>query len=76
MNKEDLIKFEEEIAELFNAGKIRAPVHLYHWNEDQIIDIIKLNEAEDIFPAYEKALNRQDGRSTLLVEFGDYYNEK
>ena len=30
MNKEDLIKFEEEIAELFNAGKIRAPVHLYH----------------------------------------------
>ena len=40
------------------------------------IDIIKLNEAEDIFPAYEKALNRQDGKSTLLVEFGDYYNEK
>ena len=40
------------------------------------IDIIKLNEAEDVFPAYKKALNRQDGRSTLLVEFGDYYNEK
>ena len=46
MNKEDLIKFEEEIAELFNTGKIRAPVHLYHGNEDQIIDIFngKLNE--------------------------------
>ena len=43
MNKEDLIKFEEEIAKIFNAGK---------------------------------ALNRQDGSSTLLVEFGDYYNEK
>ena len=40
------------------------------------IDIIKLNEAEDIFPSYEKALNRKDGKSTLLVEFGDYYNEK
>ena len=40
------------------------------------IDVIKLNEVEDIFPAYEKALNRQDGRSTILVEFGDYYNEK
>ena len=40
------------------------------------IDIIKLNEPEDIFPAFEKALNRDDGRSTILVEFGDYYNEK
>ena len=40
------------------------------------IDVIKLNEPEDIFPSYKKALNRKDGRSTLLVEFGDYYNEK
>jgi len=40
------------------------------------IDVIKLNEPEDIFSSYEKALNRKDGRSTLLVEFGDYYNEK
>ena len=40
------------------------------------IYIIKLNEPEDIFPSYEKALNRKDGNSTLLVEFGDYYNEK
>ena len=40
------------------------------------IDIIKLDKTEDIFPSYEKALNRKDGRSTLLVEFGDYYNEK
>jgi len=40
------------------------------------IDVISLNKAEDIFPAYEKALNRKDGRNTILVEFGDYYNEK
>ena len=40
------------------------------------IDVIKLNESKDIFPAYEKALNRKDNKSTLLVEFGDYYNEK
>ena len=40
------------------------------------IDIIKLNETDEIFPSYEKALNRDDGRSTILVEFGDYYNEK
>ena len=40
------------------------------------IDVISLNKTEDIFPAYEKALNRKDGRNTILVEFGDYYNEK
>ena len=41
MNKEQLIKFEEEIAELFNSGKIRAHIHLYHGNEEQIINIFK-----------------------------------
>jgi pyruvate/2-oxoglutarate/acetoin dehydrogenase E1 component len=40
------------------------------------IDVIRLDRAEDIFPAYQKALLREDGRSTLLVEWGDYYNEK
>ena len=40
------------------------------------IDVIKLNEPEDIFPAYEKAFTRTDGRNTIIVEFGDYYNEK
>lgn len=40
------------------------------------IDVIRLDEPQDIFPAYQKALLREDGRSTLLVEWGDYYNEK
>jgi pyruvate/2-oxoglutarate/acetoin dehydrogenase E1 component len=40
------------------------------------IEIIRLDEPFDIFPAYEKALNRTDGKSTILVEWGDYYNEK
>ena len=40
------------------------------------IEVIKLNEPEDIFPSYKKALNREDGKSTILVEFGDYHNEK
>ena len=40
------------------------------------IEVIRLDEPEDIFPAYEKAYNRTDGRSTILVEWGDYYNEK
>ena len=41
MDKEELIKFEEEIAELFNGGNIFAPVHLYNGNEDQIINVFK-----------------------------------
>jgi len=40
------------------------------------IDVIRLDEPEQIFPAYEKALNRTDGKSTILVEWGDFYNEK
>jgi len=40
------------------------------------IDVIRLDEPEDIFPAYKHALERSDGRSTVLVEYGDYYSEK
>ena len=40
------------------------------------IEVIRLDEPSEVFPAYEKALLRTDGRSTLLVEYGDYYNEK
>ncbi len=40
------------------------------------IEVIRLDEPEDIFPAYQRALLRDDGRSTLLVEWGDYYGEK
>ena len=37
------------------------------------VEIIKLEEPEDIFPSYEKAYMRKDGKSTLLVEVMDYY---
>lgn len=40
------------------------------------IDVIRLDEPEQVFPAYKMALERDDGRSTLLVEWGDFYNEK
>lgn len=40
------------------------------------VEIIKLENPEDIFPAYERALLRDDNRSTIIVEYGDYYNEK
>jgi len=40
------------------------------------IEVIRLEEPEDIFPAYFKAYNRTDGKCTLIVEYGDYNNEK
>ncbi len=40
------------------------------------IEIIKLEEPEDIFPAYQKAYLREDGKSTIIVEISDYLSEK
>jgi pyruvate/2-oxoglutarate/acetoin dehydrogenase E1 component len=40
------------------------------------VEVIRLEEPEDVFPAYVKARHRDDGKSTLLVEYGDFYNEK
>jgi len=40
------------------------------------VDVIKLNKPSQIFPAYKKAYGRKDGKSTIVVEYGDYYNEK
>ena len=40
------------------------------------IKVVKLKEPKDIFPAYKKAYERRDGINTILVEYGDYYNEK
>ncbi len=41
MVKEELISFETEIGEIFNAGGIKAPVHLYSGNEDLVIELFK-----------------------------------
>ena len=35
----ELVAFEEDIAKEFNASKIKAPVHLYYGNENEIIDV-------------------------------------
>jgi pyruvate/2-oxoglutarate/acetoin dehydrogenase E1 component len=40
------------------------------------IDIIRLDEPNQIFEAYKYAYERTDNRSTILVEWGDYYSEK
>ncbi len=40
------------------------------------IDVVELEEAKDIFPAYQHALTREDNKATLLIEHGNYYNQK
>tara|TARA_R110000824_G_scaffold50528_1_gene141044 strand:+ start:3408 stop:4025 length:618 start_codon:yes stop_codon:yes gene_type:complete len=40
---EELIEFETEIARCFDAAMIRAPIHLYNGNEEQIIKIFQDN---------------------------------
>jgi len=47
MTKEELIAFEREIADLFNVGRIRYPVHLSGGNEDALIDIFKHIDRQD-----------------------------
>ncbi|MCA9399005.1 MAG: hypothetical protein KC618_04595 [Candidatus Omnitrophica bacterium] len=40
------------------------------------IDVVEVNEPEEIFPAYKYALEREDSRSTLIIEHGNFYNAK
>ena len=47
MTKEQLINFETDIADCFNNAIIKAPVHLYDGNEEQMIDIFKNVKSED-----------------------------
>ena len=42
-----LIDFESDIAECFNSAQIKAPVHLYDGNEQQMIDIFKKVQPHD-----------------------------
>lgn len=41
MNADELRAFEREVADHFEAGKIRAPVHLSGGNESQLVEIFK-----------------------------------
>ena len=74
MNKKDLINFEEEIASLFNKGKIRAPVHLYQGNEDKIIEIFKkINKQDWVFCSWRshyqcllKGVQKEEVKNEIL----------
>jgi pyruvate dehydrogenase E1 component alpha subunit len=47
VDKKELISFETEIGNLFNEGKIKAPIHLYSGNEDEMIEIFKEIDIEN-----------------------------
>lgn len=44
---QDLIDFEDDIAREFNEARIRAPVHLYSGNEEEIIRIFRAVQPDD-----------------------------
>ncbi len=41
----------------------------------QFMDVVKLEHKDQIMPAYEHALLRKDKKSTLIIEYGEYYNQ-
>ena len=47
MTRDELIAFEQSVADEFNAGKIRYPIHLDNGNEDALIDIFKSVKPRD-----------------------------
>lgn len=40
------------------------------------INLVKLDAPNKIFSEYKKAFTRKDNVSTILVEYGDFYNQK
>lgn len=44
---EDLIAFERKIADLWEAGKIRGPIHLSGGNEKNLVEIFEKVKSED-----------------------------
>jgi TPP-dependent pyruvate/acetoin dehydrogenase alpha subunit len=44
---EELIAFEKDIAQIFESGQIKAPVHLHGGNEQYLIDIFKYIKPTD-----------------------------
>lgn len=47
LTKEELIAFEQDIANCYNQALIRAPIHLYDDNEEQLIEIFKEVQEDD-----------------------------
>ena len=55
-----------------HIGDFSSPIQ----NMLENVKIINLKEPEDIFKNYQKAFKAKKGTTTILVEYGDFYNEK
>jgi len=40
------------------------------------VEVVELKRKEQIYPAYMRALTREDCKPTLLIEYGDNYNKE
>lgn len=40
------------------------------------VEVVKLEHAGEVFPAYERAIDRADGKSTLIIELSDLYKDE
>jgi len=40
------------------------------------VNVVELTEADQVFPAFQEAYERDDGRATLIIEHGEYYGTK
>ena len=47
LTEQDLINFELKVADLFNNGSIRAPVHLYSGNEREMLKVFEKIDSQD-----------------------------
>ncbi|NQV77389.1 MAG: hypothetical protein HQ490_03440 [Lutibacter sp.] len=47
LTKDELISFEEEIAEYFNQSMIKSPIHLYNGNEEQMLEVFQNIQEND-----------------------------
>lgn len=72
VTRDELIAFEAEVADRFNRGEIRAPVHLDGGNEDQLIEVFRDIKASDwIFCSWRshyKALLHGVPRDRVMAE--------
>ena len=56
----DLIEFEKEVAEWYEAGKIKAPVHLRDGNEQKLVDIfskLKITKEDYVYSTWASHLH-------------------
>ncbi len=77
MTKEDIVKFEQEIAEIFATGAIRAPVHLRSGREDELIRIFRdenIGDNDHVFGFWDshelallKGVPRQEVKDAIVA---------